>query len=159
MVEVTRRNEGKKRDNKTRRMYRNEYVEEEEEEENGPCVARTQDTGKEYPRIVEDASLPSPSFSCPFYGSLFSLSSSSSTLFPGCKYAPLCPIRTYSSQRESSPTSATPRRGYRHQGTSFFPYSNGFRRGSFFLSLSPSFHTPQDFDTDCEIKSSPKSPK
>lgn len=24
-----------------------------------------QDTGKEYPRIVEDASLPSPSFSCP----------------------------------------------------------------------------------------------
>lgn len=34
------------------------------------------DTGKEYPRIVEDASLPSPSFSCPFYGSPFPLPSS-----------------------------------------------------------------------------------
>ncbi|KYM86733.1 hypothetical protein ALC53_03883 [Atta colombica] len=80
-------------------------AQERREKRRGTC---SKDTGKEYPRIVEDASLPSPSFSCPFYGSLFSLSSSSSTLFPGCKYALLCPIRTYSSQRESSSTSATP---------------------------------------------------
>lgn len=41
MIEVTRRDRGKKRDSKTRRPYRYEYVEEEEEEENGPCAART----------------------------------------------------------------------------------------------------------------------
>ncbi|KYN11860.1 hypothetical protein ALC57_16001 [Trachymyrmex cornetzi] len=121
-----------------------------------------QDTGKEYPRIVEDASLPpSPSFSCPFYGSPFPLSSSSSTLFPGCKYAPLCPIRTYSSQRESSsPTSAIPRGGTDIRGHPFSLTLTdlGVAR-FFFLSLPPSFHTPQDFDTDCEIKSSPKSLK
>lgn len=33
--------ERKGRGSKTRRPYRNEYVEDEEEEENGPCAART----------------------------------------------------------------------------------------------------------------------
>lgn len=117
-----------------------------------------QDTGKEYPRIVEDASLPSPSFSCPFYGSPFPLPSSSSTsLFPGCKYAPPCPIRIYSSQRESpSLTNATP--GYRHHLFSLALTNLGIAR-FFFYSLSPSFYVPQDFGTDCEIKGSPKSLK
>lgn len=31
----------RERGRKTRRPYRNEYIEEEEEEENGPCAART----------------------------------------------------------------------------------------------------------------------
>lgn len=103
-----------------------------------------QDTGKEYPRIVEDASLPSPSFSCPFYGSPFPLPSSfSPSLFPGCKYAPPCPIRIYSSQRESSsPTNATPRRGTsRSRGIPFSLTLTdlGVACVSFFLLFHPRF--------------------
>ena len=70
----------------------------------------------------------------------------------------------------SVPSGLIPRKGnrllqvlHRDGGTDIrgrpFSLTLGFRRGSFFLSLSPSFHTPQDFDTDCEIKSSPKSSK
>lgn len=122
------------------------------------------DTGKEYPRIVEDASLPSPSFSCPFYGSPFPSSSflfSSTSLFPGCKYAPLCPIRIYSSQRESSSsTNATLREGTDIAGRPFsLTLTNLGVARFFFLSLSPSFYAPQDFGTDCEIKGPPKSLK
>lgn len=118
------------------------------------------DTGKEYPRIVEDASLPSPSFSCPFsVPSSFLFSSTS--LFPGCKYAPLCPIRIYSSQRESSsPTNATLREGTDIAGRPFsLTLTNLGVARFFFLSLSPSFYAPQDFGTDCEIKGPPKSLK
>lgn len=47
------------------------------------------------------------------------------------------------------------------RGASFLPHSNGLRRGVrfFLLALPPSFHAPQDFGTDCEIKGSPKSLK
>lgn len=116
-----------------------------------------QDTGKEYPRIVEDASLPSPSFSCPFSRSLFS---------------PLLPSFQVVNMPHPVPSGFIPRKGnrllqtlhrYQEVPTSGRPFSLtlmdlGVAR-FFFLSLPPSFYAPQDFGTDCEIKGSPKSLK
>lgn len=121
-----------------------------------------QDTGKEYPRIVEDASLPSPSFSCPFYGSFRSL------------FLPL-PLRLsfqVVNMPHPVPSGFIPRKGNRRllqtlhregvptSGRSFsFALTDLGVARFFFLSHPPSFYAPQDFGTDCEIKGSPKSLK
>lgn len=126
-----------------------------------------QDTGKEYPRIVEDASLPSPSFSCPFYGSPFP----SSFLFLSVSLS-----FQVVNMPHPVPSGFIPRKGnhrllqtLRREGVPAdrggHPFSltlTGLRRGVRFFLLAlppPSFRAPQDFGTDCEIKGSPKSLK
>lgn len=88
-----------------------------------------QDTGKEYPRTVEDASLPSSSSSRPplrrvsFLFSSACLPSVLLSLFSPCKYAPSDSHKDLYSQREpSSPSNATHQEGY-HLPLSFPPLS------------------------------------
>lgn len=106
-----------------------------------------QDTGKEYPRIVEDASLPSPSFSCPFYGSPFPLPSS---------FSPSLSFQVVN-MPHPVPSGFIPRKGNhrllqtlrregvpadRGGGASFLPHSNvdlGVACISFFLLFHPRF--------------------
>lgn len=121
-----------------------------------------QDTGKEYPRTVEDASIPSPSFSYPFQTFLRSLlpSSSSAPLFPGCKYAP--PARGSRQDLLLAKGIVVSFKRYtdRRDVASLFPPTDfGAPRFSLPFSLAPPLYALRDFRTDCEIKGSSRSLK
>lgn len=102
------------------------------------------DTGKEYPRIVEDASLPQPSFSCPFRDSFLSLSlfSSLSFFFLVVNMLRSVLLSGFIPRKGNRRLLQTLRRekGYRPRGflslSSFSLFSNGFRRGAFLLPFS-----------------------
>lgn len=103
-----------------------------------------QDTGKEYPRTVEDASLPSSSSSRPplrrvsFLFSSACLPSVLLSLFSPCKYAPSDSHKDLYSQREpSSPSNATHQEGY-HLPLSF-PLSLSLRPDLYSISSSSSY--------------------
>lgn len=98
------------------------------------------DTGKEYPRIVEDASLPSPSFSCPFRDSSLSLFLFLS--FPVVNMLRSLPLSVdlflvkgivVSYKRYAAKRGTADRGG---SSLSFSLFSNGFRRGAFLLFFS-----------------------
>lgn len=121
-----------------------------------------QDTGKEYPRTVEDASIPSPSFSYPFQTFLRSLlpSSSSAPLFPGCKYAP--PARGSRQDLLLAKGIVVSFKRYtdRRDVASLFPPTDfGAPRFPLPFSLAPPLYALRDFRTDCEIKGSSRSLK
>lgn len=89
---------------------------------------RPQDTGKEYPRTVKDASIPSPSFSYPFQDPQFPLSSSSSALLSfqvvNMPHPALSGFAPCKRNRRLLQTL---------QGSPLPSFSSGFRRGSFLL--------------------------
>lgn len=105
-----------------------------------------QDTGKEYPRTVEDASLPSSSSSRPplrrvsFLFSSACLPSVLLSLFSPCKYAPSDSHKDLYSQREpSSPSNATHQEGY-HLPLSFpLSLSLSLRPDLYSISSSSSY--------------------
>ena len=135
-----------------------------------------QDTGKEYPRTVEDASLPSSSSSRPplrrvsFLFSSACLPSVLLSLFSPCKYAPSDSHKDLYSQREpSSPSNATHQEGYHlplscplSLSLSLSPSRSLFHFFFFFLrefpSIPPRFssiasiYVPRDFRANYEIK-------
>lgn len=112
------------------------------------------DTGKEYPRIVEDASLPSPSFSYPFRDLILSFSfffpvvnmlrsvSLSGDLF--LAKGIVVSYKRYAAKR------GTADRGGSSLSLSFLSpfFLRDLDAARFFsLSLSPSFYAPQDLRT------------
>lgn len=143
------------------------YVEEEEEEENGPCAART--PGYRARSILE----------------LSRMLHSHRPLFRSPSTLPLPPHLPLSlsffltpefvNMPRSFPSGFIPRKGnprllqtlHREgvptSGTRVLLFSLTLTDlgvgHSLFLSLPPSFYAPQDFGADCEIKGSPKSLK